>query len=405
MHRGLEDWRRLARRRLPRIIFDYVDGGAGTDRAIVRNRAAFDRLLFSPRPLVDVSSRSLDVSLFGRHYSLPVAIAPTGLNGAIRPGGDLMLARAASRAGIPFVLSTASTDSIEEVARNVDGDIWFQLYVLNRSIAELLVARALGAGYHTLVLTVDVPVSGRRLRELRNGFCLPFRLTTRNAVDAVRHPAWIFRQLVHGLPQLANISAGDKSTAAVQAAMLGRHMDASFSWDDVRRLRDRWPHRLLIKGIIRAEDAARCRDIGADGVIVSNHGGRQLEDVAAPLTALPKVIAHGPKVTLLDGGVRDGADVVKAVAAGAQMVLIGRAMLYGLAGGGESGVSRVIESIKQDIDMTLALIGCAAIADVNSGYLEPLDCRDGHNDRTVHTHTKRLWHGEEKMRSEHERNA
>lgn len=204
------------------------------------------------------------------------------------------------------------------------------------------------------------------------------------ALHAALRPKWTLRQLVHGLPGLANFSVGDATTADAQAALLMRKMDASFSWDDLQQLRDRWPHRLLVKGIVRAEDAARCRNLGADGVIVSNHGGRQLEDVAAPLDVLPGIVSDGPQVTLLDGGVRDGADVVKAVAAGAKMVLIGRAILYGLAAGGEDGVSRVIESIKQDIDTTLALLGCAAVADLNSRYLEQFHGDDCHQCRALH---------------------
>ena len=365
----VEGYRTLAARRLPRLVFDYLDGGAEAERGLARNMDAFARVCFRPRRLVDVSQRDVSATLFGRHLSMPLVIAPTGLNGALWPDGDVLLAQAAAAAGIPFALSTASTTAIEEVADRAGGDLWFQLYVVQRGLAEALTRRALAAGYKTLVLTVDVPVNGKRVRDLRNGFAVPFRPTLGTALDAARHPAWLLRQLRHGLPQLANFrDAGRDGGVNAQAALMKRQMDASFAWDDLKALRQSWPHALVVKGICRAEDAGRCEALGADAVVLSNHGGRQLDDTPAPLTLLPGMAGRLSRPVLVDSGVRRGADVVKAVALGASAVLIGRATLYGLAARGGAGAAHVLELLRAEIDTTLALLGRNSI-----GALEPDD--------------------------------
>lgn len=366
---SVEDYRRIAARRLPRAVFDYVEGGAGDERGVARNRAALERILLSPHALADVSSRDLSVPFFDRRLPLPLVIGPTGLSGSVRPGADLMLARAAARAGVPFVLSTASTSSIEEVARASDGEKWFQLYVLNRDLADSLTRRALDAGFHTLVLTVDVAVSGRRERDVRNGFGIPFRMSPGFVAGCAARPAWSLSQLRHGLPQFGNLVSAQAKDASSQALLMLRQMDASFSWDDLEALRARWPHRLLVKGIMRAEDVERCFACGADGVVISNHGGRQVEDTPAPIDVLASVTAPEDKMMLVDGGFRRGADVVKALALGANGVLLGRAPLYGLAARGEAGVDEVIRIFQAEMDNTLALLGCPRAEDLSRDFL------------------------------------
>lgn len=367
---SVEDMRRRAKRRLPRAIFDYIDGGAGDERGVRRNREAIERRLLKLRPLTNVSERNLSVPLFGGRLPLPFLIGPTGLNGAVMPGGDLALARAAAKFGIPFVLSTASSMSIEDVARQVYGELWFQLYVLNRDAARQFVDRALDAGYRTLVLTVDVPVGGRRDRDFRNGFGVPFQMTPRFPLDCALHPGWALKQLRGGAPQLANLRSTGATDANSQALLMLRQMDASFDWDDLKALRDRWPHRLIVKGLTDPADCARCFSLGVDAVVLSNHGGRQLEDVVAGFDMIDRIDVPEGKVLLVDGGFRRGADIVKALALGADAVMLGRATLYGLAAAGQAGVEQVIETLRLEIDNTLALIGCPNAADLGRDVLQ-----------------------------------
>lgn len=351
-----ETFRRRARAALPRMIFDYLEGGADGELGLKRNRDAFRRIALKPRRLVDVSARDPSTTLFGRRVAMPVAIAPTGLNGVLWPNGDIALARAAGKAGVPFALSTASTNTIEDVAKAASGDLWFQLYVIHRDIADALIRRARDAGYSTLVLTTDVIVNGRRPRELRHGFKVPFRVTPWTALQFASRPRWLGRQLGGGLPQLANFNTME-TTLEAQAALMARRMDASFSWEDLQRLRDDWPGTLLVKGVLRASDARRCFDIGADGVILSNHGGRQLDAAAAPISILAQEFEGADLPVLIDSGVRDAGDCAKALALGAQAVLLGRLALYGLAAAGEAGVDEVLETFRLEFDRSLALLG------------------------------------------------
>lgn len=369
---NVDEFRTLARRRLPRRVFDYVDGGAEDERGLRRNRAAFERIAFLPQRLVDVSQRDLSTKLLGQTIAAPLLIAPTGMNGLVWPNGDVALARAARRAGIPFVMSTAANVSLERLAGEAGGELWYQLYVLHRDLADSLVDRAARAGYRTLVVTVDVTLNGKRERDLRNGFALPMRFTPSACLDALAHPRWTYALLRSGgVPTLANLESSDGASLEARAALLRRQMDASFAWDDLSRLRDRWPHRLLVKGIMRAEDALHCIELGADGVIVSNHGARQLDDAAPTLDVLPsvKTACAAGGALMLDSGIRRGSDVVKAIALGADAVLLGRATLYGLAADGEAGALRVIEIIQDEIDRTLALLGCVRIGDVGPRHL------------------------------------
>jgi len=366
---NVADYRELARRRLPKMVFDYLEGGAEDEKGLAHNRTVFDSVRFKPKRLVDVSQRSLTTSLFGVQYAMPLLIGPTGLNGSLWPNGDLALARAAARAGIPFVLSTASNLSIEEVASHCDGELWFQLYVVHRTLAEQMVERALAAGYTTLVLTTDVGVNGYRERDLRNAFKMPMSYTPKVMLDGCLHPRWSLDLVRHGMPQLANFVSSEASSLEVQAALMSRQMDASFDWQALRWLRDKWPHTLLVKGLLDAGDAERCIAEGVDGVILSNHGGRQLDGAIAPLEVLADTAQAVQAPILVDSGFRRGADVVKALCLGADAVLLGRATLYGLAARGQAGADDVLRLLKEDIDRTLAQIGCPSVRDLSPDYL------------------------------------
>lgn len=366
---NVEDYRQLARKRLPRMVFDYLEGAAEDEHGLRHNRSVFQNWRFKPRRLVDVSQRSLNTQILGKPQSLPLLIGPTGLNGALWPNGDLALAKAASKAGIPFVLSTASNLSIDELARQCDGELWFQLYVIHREIARGMVLKALNAGYTTLVLTTDVAVNGYRERDLRNRFKMPMSYTPKVMLDGCLHPRWSLDLLRHGMPQLANFVSSETSSLEMQAALMSRQMDASFDWRALRWLRDLWPHKLLVKGLLSSEDAQRCIQEGVDGVILSNHGGRQLDGAISPMEVLADTVARTDKPVLIDSGFRRGSDIVKALALGAQAVLLGRATLYGLAARGQAGVDEVLTLLKADIDRTLAQIGCPDIASLSADFL------------------------------------
>ncbi|MCW1873056.1 alpha-hydroxy-acid oxidizing protein (plasmid) [Erwinia sp. INIA-01] len=367
---NVEDYRRLAAKTLPRIIFDFLEGGAEDEKGLVHNRDVFDQWRFTPHRLVDVSERNISTHLFGKNWSAPFAIAPTGFNGALWPGGDIKLAKAAASANIPFILSTASNASIEDVARCAEGEKWFQLYVVQQQLAEQLVMRALNAGYTTLIVTVDVGVNGNRERDRRNQFSLPLKITPSLLMSGCLHPAWSMRFVQNGMPQLANFVSAESGSLEAQAAVMSRQMDAGFNPNSLKRIREMWPHKLLVKGIIRPEDAELCVACGADGVILSNHGGRQLDGNLSPLETLAEVAARIDSPVLADSGFRRGSDIVKALCLGADMVLLGRATLYGLAARGLRGVDEVIALLKSEVDCNLAQIGCPAVDDLSAAYLQ-----------------------------------
>lgn len=366
---NVDDFRLLAKRRLPSMVFDYLEGGAEDELGLRHNRDIFRSIRFQPRRLRDMSKRDLSTNIFGTSISAPMVIAPTGLNGVLWPNGDVALARAAAKENLPFCLSTASNVSLEEIARHSDGDLWFQLYVVHRSLAEDMVRRAMLAGYSTLVLTVDVVVNGNRERDRRNNFSLPMRFTPRVIIEGLKHPRWTWDLIRYGSPDLANFATSDCQSTEVQAALLKREMDASFNWNDLVWLRQLWPHRLLVKGITHPDDAAECVAYGADGVILSNHGGRQLDGSISPIEVLPQTAARISCPALIDSGFRRGSDIVKAIALGARAVLLGRATLYGLAAAGESGVTDVVRLLKHEIDQTLAHIGCPSVEALSPDYL------------------------------------
>ena len=374
---AVADYRALAHRRLSRFAFDYLDRGAEDGRGLVRNRAAFEKILFCTQVLTDVAQIDPSVEVLGRRQTMPVIVGPTGLNGLFWPRADEVLAQAAQAAGVPFVLSTASTSLLEDVRAASDGELWLQLYVQqDRRIAQDLMRRAASAGYTALMLTVDTMVHGKRDHDLRNGFRMPLRITSKLLLDLLSHPRWCVRMLKQGgSPQLVNLarSAGLPSSLAAQAAALSRQMDMSLGWAAIGWLREHWRGKVLVKGILSVADAQRALAHGVDGIVLSNHGGRQLESAPSALEVLPAVIETvGSRMdVLVDGGVRRGSDVAKARAMGAKAVLLGRAPLYGLAATGSQGVADVLRILRDEYETTLRLLGCRSSEALNSTALTP----------------------------------
>ncbi|SDV48978.1 alpha-hydroxy acid oxidase [Chitinasiproducens palmae] len=364
---NVADYREAARRRLAKIAFDYLDGGAEDGNTLARNRAAFANLRFAPRTMLDVSSVSPATRLFDYPASAPFVVGPTGLNSLFWPKADETLAAAAAARGVPFALSSASTSLLEDVrAAAPGGELWMQIYVQkDRRIAESIMRRASAAGFSTLLVTVDTPVHGRRDHDVHNDYRLPLRVTPKLLADLLRHPHWAWQIARHGTPQLVNLarSLGETPNLQRHAAALARQMDLSLGWSDIAWLRKHWQGPLLIKGVMTVEDARLAHRHGADGIVLSNHGGRQLEGAHAPIEVLPAVAdALGGALHLyLDSGVRRGADVVKAVALGARGVLLGRAPLYGLAARGAPGVAHVLSLLYEEIVTTMTLLGSADI--------------------------------------------
>src|SRR5712692_6476345 len=345
----IEDLRVMARRRVP--------------------RAAFERVRLLPKVLVDVSAVDLKTELFGKTANLPLAIAPTGGISAGRAGAELALARAAKAFGVPFTLATPAAFTIERVAEEAGGRLWFQLYaVRDREFREKLLLRAKNSGYEAVLVTVDLPVSGKRERDPRNGFVTPFKPNWRNSRDVLFKPTWLLEILRHGLPGMANFEGYRFSTPEGTdiVTAVGREMDAGLDWEALKRLRDLWPRKLLLKGVERPDDAERAAALGCDGVVVSNHGGRQLDGAAPTLEALPAVAsAVGKKITvLLDGGVRRGVDILKARALGAQAVLTGRATLFGVVAGGEPGARRALEILSTELERAMRLCGARSVGEI-----------------------------------------
>ena len=376
---NIEDLREIARRRVPKGMFEFVDRGAEDEVALRNNRSAFERIRLKPRALVDVSRRSQEITLFGKPQKMPIAIAPTGSAGLMWHDGEIALARAAAAAGIPFTLATGSMTAMEAIAAQAGGRLWFQLYMWpDRSLSHKLVERASTAGFEALVVTVDGAVSGNREYNLRNGFTIPFTFTRRNVSDVLMHPEWLLGVLARyvfttGMPRYENYPSEFKHRITAQPMGKGMLLNDSLTWDDLRVLRRMWPRTLIVKGILHPQDARLAADCGADGIVVSNHGGRNLDSSMAPIEVLPEIVdAVGKRITVIvDSGFRRGSDVVKALALGARAVLIGRPTLYGTAAGGEAGAARAIAIFREEIDRVLALLGCPGIAALNREYLVP----------------------------------
>lgn len=375
------DYRELARRRLPRQLFDYLDGGAYEEHTLRANVADLERLLLRQVVMRDVSVREAAVEVLGQRLALPVILAPVGLGGMFARRAEVQAARAAEASGVPFVESTVSICSIEEVARATSKPPWFQLYVMrDRGVAEELMSRARAVGSPVLILTVDLAVVGARHRDTRNAVVgdPPLQAKVRRALDLVSHPTWIRDVPVHGRPltfgNLERVVPGARTPAAFRK-WVDAQFDPSVTWDDIAWVRENWDGRLVVKGVLDADDARRAADVGVDGLVVSNHGGRQLDAVPSSVRALSAVVdAVGDQIdVLVDGGVRTGLDVVKLLALGARAALVGRAWAWAVAARGEEGVRHVLSVMKADIDVALALTGHSSFDDIDRSALIATD--------------------------------
>jgi (S)-mandelate dehydrogenase len=364
---SIEDLRAIARRRLPRFAFDYIDGGADDEVTLRANRQSFERLRFQPRALVDVSQRSVAATILGRPASMPVIAGPVGLLGLFWRDGDLEAARAAKAAGIPCAVSTVSMSYLEDIARVAGGHLWFQCYVLKEwALTKTLIRRAADAGYETLIITSDVPIAGNRERELQSGMRPTGKLKWGSKLESLRHPHWL-ATVATRRPTFVNIDRELGPDRRRREFFATGMFDPALNWDDFRNIRDLWRGKLLLKGILRPDDAERAVAMGADGLVLSNHGGRQLDGAIPAMQALPHVMraVSGRASVMIDGGVRRGADIAKAIALGAEAVIVGRAIGYGLAAGGAAGVKRALDILQAGLDRTLALTGSRRLEDLS----------------------------------------
>jgi len=368
----IEDLRTIARRRTPRAAFDYTDGAAEAELSLARARRAFRDIEFHPQVLRDVSRVTTGWDVLGGPVALPFGIAPTGFTRLMHTEGEIAGARVAGRAGIPFSLSTLGTTSIEDVKKaNPHGRNWFQLYMWrDRDRSMALLQRAAQAGFDTLLTTVDVPVAGARLRDTRNGMSIPPALTARTVLDATRRPRWWFDFLT---TEPVSFASFDRWPGTV-AELLDTMFDPTITFDDLAWIRDRWPGKFVVKGIQTLEDARKVVELGADGIVLSNHGGRQLDRAPVPFRLLPRVAAELGSDTeiLLDTGIMSGADIVAAIALGARFTLVGRAYLYGLMAGGEAGVARAVEILSSQLTRTMRLLGVTGLGELAPHHVSQL---------------------------------
>ena len=356
-----EDARRLARRRLPWMVFDYIDGSAGAETGAARNRAALDAITLRPRILRDVSQRSLATTVFGQQTERPFGIAPMGMCNLSAPGADLMLARLAAKHKVPHGVSTVASTPMEKILEVGEGHAWFQLYFTGDGTGTFkLVERAQAAGYKTLVLTVDVPEVGRRPRELRHGFKMPFRIGPRQFIDFALHPRWSIAGLIHGKPQMANFEMDGYDFDRTESR-------AKADWDTLARLRDAWPGHLVVKGVLDVDDALQLQRAGVDAIQVSSHGARQLEAAPAPIDMLPRMrAALGPDFPLFfDSGLRSGEDALKALVAGADFVFFGRILQFAMAAGGDPGLAQLWRVLTDEMSIAMAQTGMTCIKDAH----------------------------------------
>jgi (S)-mandelate dehydrogenase len=381
---NIEDLHRIAKRKLPKIIFDFIEGGLEDERGLARNRAAFHKHRLLPRYLVDVSVRDQSATIFGHIYASPFGISPTGGAGLYRRDGDLLLAEAAAAANIPYIMSGGSNAAMEEAVRIAPNNTWFQLYAArDGNLSDALIGRARDCGVDALVLTVDVPVHSKRERNWRNGFATvrnggvveALKLKPAILLEAMTHPRWVIDYVRHGgAPTLGNWAphAGDGADKAAAIA-LGRSQTpaAAQTWRDLERYRRLFPRPLVVKGLLHPADAVRAAELGVDGIIVSNHGGRQLDQAPASLDALPAIAAAvGDRLTvMLDSGVRRGADILIALCLGARFVFFGRPTLYGAVAGGVAGVKKAVDIFRNEIDLVMAQVGCPSIAELGPDFL------------------------------------
>lgn len=371
---SIADLRENARRRIPRAIFDYADCGSYNEATLRANRADLDAIGLRQRVLIDVDNRSTASTFLGEPATMPVAIAPTGLTGLFHRDGEIHGARAAQKFGVPFCLSTMSICSIEDVRANVEKPFWFQLYVMrDRGFAASLIERAKAAQCSALVLTLDLQIQGQRHRDIKNGLAVPPRLTLANAINIATKPGWALSMLRNKRKSFGNLAdrvpGGDSLTTLSQ--WIASQFDPSLSWKDVEWVKSLWPGKLILKGVLDAEDARIAAGCGADAIVVSNHGGRQLDGARSSISVLPGIAdaAQGKVEILFDGGITSGQDVLKALASGAQGCLIGKAFLYALAAGGEPGVTRALDIIRRELDVSMALTGTRTIDEIGPHVL------------------------------------
>ncbi len=368
---SIEDLRVMAKRRIPRFAFDLVDGGAESERNMRRNVEAFEDVELTPRYMVDVSQIDTKTTLFGQNFNQPFGMAPIGMLNAFWPDADLTLARLCKRENIPYVASSAASTTLERLAEAADGNGWFQLYVSgDKSVTEGLIARAETAGYGILMVTADVPAAGKRDRDIRNQLSVPFRFTPQVMLQLIANPTWALASLRHGKPNIANYADLLKATtsyADVQKTLI----TPSFTWDDLVRLRTRWKGRLLVKGILHLDDALRCAEIGCDGIVVSNHGGRQVAFGPPTIEALPPIAMamQGRMKIILDSGIRRGADLIRAKALGADFAFAGRALAFGVGAGGVQGADRAMEILKLELARALGQLGAASFEAVGPSHV------------------------------------
>jgi len=371
----IADLRELARRRVPRALFDYVDGGSYDEVTLRRNRADFDAIQLRPRALIDVARQSLATTILGAPAAMPLALAPAGMGGYIRGDGEILAARAAEAFGIPFCLSTVSICSIEDVRTVTRAPFWFQLYVMkDRGYTAELVNRAAAAGCSALMMTVDIPVGALRRRDPKNGLSVPPRVTWRSAFDIARKPGWLWSLARTPRRGFGNMADAVKRAGGMSfAQFVQSQFDASVTWQDLERYRTQWQGKLIVKGIMDAEDARQAVALGADALVVSNHGGRQLDGAPSSISMLPDILqaVQGRAEVMLDSGVRSGMDILKARALGANAALIGRAWLYGLGALGEQGVAMALQIISRELQVSLALTGCNDVNGLGPQHLSP----------------------------------
>jgi L-lactate dehydrogenase (cytochrome) len=372
----VEDLRRLARKRVPRMFYDYADAGSWTETTYRANEADFSDIKLRQRVGIDVQTRNLRTQMIGQDVAMPVALAPIGLTGMQYADGEILAARAAEQFGVPFTLSTMSICSIEDVASHTKAPFWFQLYVMrDRAFIERLIDRARAARCSALMLTLDLQILGQRHKDLKNGMSAPPKPTLANLINLATKPRWCLAMLGTRRRRFGNIvghvtGVDDMSSLSAWTA---QQFDPRLSWDDVAWIRDRWGGKLILKGIMDPEDARRAIASGADALVVSNHGGRQLDGAPSAILALPPIVeAAGSRIEVwMDGGIRSGQDVLKAIALGARGTLIGRAFLYGLGALGQAGVTRCLEIVRNELDVTMAMCGRTDIRDVNRSILWP----------------------------------
>jgi L-lactate dehydrogenase (cytochrome) len=371
---SIEDLRQTARRRVPRAFFGYAEAGSYSEQTLHTNRADLERIRLRQRVLVDVSHRDTSTTIIGERASLPLALAPIGI-GALQWGnGEIFACRAAHAAGIPYTLGTLSICSIEDLAGAVEKPFWFQLYVMkDRGFARSLIERATAARCSALVLTVDLQVLGQRHADIKNGLSVPPSLKIRNLINMAAKPGWVYRVLTGKRWTFGNLAGHLKGEAGVKALAewIGHQFDETLNWKDVEWIRDTWPGKLIIKGILDVEDATLAAKTGAAAIVVSNHGGRQLDGAPSTISMLPRITnAVGSDIEVLfDGGIRSGQDVFRALALGAKGCLVGRAYIYGLGAGGQAGVATAIEIIRRELDVTMALTGVSSVSEIDHQVL------------------------------------